>query len=76
MIGGGAATIISLLILGWTKEICAWVVPKGSDALPKVTIGLAVVMIYVLDFAINTGILPLGCLTVIIKTNRGGTLVV
>ncbi|KAF3085440.1 hypothetical protein TWF569_009338 [Orbilia oligospora] len=54
MIGGGAATIVSLLILGWTKEICAWIVPKGSDALPKVTIGLAVLMIYVLDFAINT----------------------
>lgn len=55
MIGGGAATIISLLILGWTKEICAWILPDGSEFLPKLTIMLAVLMIYVLDFAINTG---------------------
>ncbi|EWC47832.1 hypothetical protein DRE_03032 [Drechslerella stenobrocha 248] len=54
MIGGGIATIISLLILGWTKEICAWILPDGSPALPNLTIGLAVLMIYVLDFAINT----------------------
>ncbi|KAJ6264046.1 General alpha-glucoside permease [Drechslerella dactyloides] len=54
MIGGGIATIISLLILGWTKEICAFALPKGSPSLPTVTIWLAVTMIYVLDFSINT----------------------
>ncbi|KAK6542538.1 hypothetical protein TWF694_006488 [Orbilia ellipsospora] len=54
MIGGGAATILSLLILGWTKEICAWILPDGSPSLPNVTIALAVTMIYVLDFSINT----------------------
>ncbi|EPS42604.1 hypothetical protein H072_3407 [Dactylellina haptotyla CBS 200.50] len=54
MIGGGIATIISLLILGWTKVICAWILPADSPALPKLTIALAVTMIYVLDFSINT----------------------
>ncbi|KAF3930113.1 hypothetical protein ABW19_dt0206733 [Dactylella cylindrospora] len=54
MIGGGIATILSLLILGWTREICAWILPDGNPSLPKLTIALAVLMIYVLDFSINT----------------------
>ncbi|KAF3923691.1 hypothetical protein ABW20_dc0102028 [Dactylellina cionopaga] len=54
MIGGGIATMASLLILGWTKEICAWILPDGSPSLPGLTIALAVTMIYVLDFSINT----------------------
>ncbi|KAK6353505.1 hypothetical protein TWF696_005468 [Orbilia brochopaga] len=54
MIGGGIATIISLLILGWAKEICAFILPDRSPSLPTVTIWVAVLMIYVLDFSINT----------------------
>lgn len=45
----------SLLLLGWTREIVAWLLPIDSDFRRKVTIFLAVLALYVTDFAINAG---------------------
>lgn len=45
----------SLLLLGWTREIVAWLLPVDSDFRRKFTIFLAVLALYVTDFAINAG---------------------
>lgn len=45
----------SLLVLGWTREIVAWLLPMETDFKRKVTIFLAVLALYVTDFAINAG---------------------
>ncbi|KAH7023414.1 major facilitator superfamily domain-containing protein [Ilyonectria destructans] len=59
MAGGAVATIISLLFLAWTKEIVAsflgiFGANPESDGVKTITIVVAVIGIYVLDFAINT----------------------
>lgn len=63
MIGGGIATIFSLLCLAWVREIVGGFL--GIFGLtPKVegvrvsTIVLATILMYCLDFAINTGEYP------------------
>ncbi|KAL1868694.1 hypothetical protein Daus18300_005828 [Diaporthe australafricana] len=43
----------SLLVLGWTREIVSWLLPVDSDFTRKFTIFLAVLALYVTDFAIN-----------------------
>lgn len=58
MIGGAVATIISLFCLAWAKEIVAtflgiFGVSKDAKAVNTVAIVFAVLMIYILDFAIN-----------------------
>ncbi|KAH6636442.1 major facilitator superfamily domain-containing protein [Chaetomium tenue] len=59
MIGGTVATVISLLSLAWTREMVGGflglfgAVP-GSDGVKYTTIVVAVLWVYVLDFAINT----------------------
>jgi solute carrier family 45 protein 1/2/4 len=58
MVGGAAATIVSLLALAWTRELVGGVlgifrVPYSSDAVSTVAIVFAILMIYVLDFSIN-----------------------
>lgn len=60
MLGGAAATICSLMILAWTKEIVNGILGLfGADLQSngvKVTIiVVAVIWVYILDFAINTG---------------------
>lgn len=45
----------SLLVLGWTREIVSWLMPVDSDFTRKATIFLAVLALYVTDFAINAG---------------------
>ncbi|TQN65242.1 General alpha-glucoside permease, partial [Colletotrichum shisoi] len=59
MLGGAVATIISLMFLAWTKEIVGGVLglfgaDLESQAVKNTVICVAVVGIYVLDFAINT----------------------
>lgn len=67
MIGGAAATILSLMCLAWTKEmIGGFLVLLGADPESKFVkysiIVVAVIWVYVLDFAINTGRSPaVGC---------------
>ncbi|KAI9844341.1 MAG: hypothetical protein M1837_005645 [Sclerophora amabilis] len=59
MVGGAASTIISLLALAWTREIVHGILgvfgaDPQSEAVKVVTIIVAVIFVYVLDFAINT----------------------
>ncbi|EXK41986.1 hypothetical protein FOXG_01930 [Fusarium oxysporum f. sp. lycopersici 4287] len=59
MIGGSIATILSLLFLAWAKEIVGGAArlmgfdPESKDV-KTTTIVVAVIGVYVLDFAINT----------------------
>lgn len=60
MIGGGIATIVSLLALAWTREIVGGMlgifgVPFGSEGVKVTSIVMATILMYCLDFAINTG---------------------
>ena len=59
MIGGSVATILSLLFLAWAKEIVASAsnilgFDPESQGVKTTTIVIAVIGVYVLDFAINT----------------------
>ncbi|KAG5293446.1 sucrose transporter [Histoplasma capsulatum G186AR] len=59
MIGGGIATIVSLLALAWTREIVGGMlgifgVPFGSEGVKVTSIVMATILMYCLDFAINT----------------------
>ncbi|KAI9677440.1 MAG: hypothetical protein M1817_006394 [Caeruleum heppii] len=59
MIGGALATIVSLLALAWTREIVQgflglFGVDPTSDGTKNMVIIVAVLFVYVLDFAINT----------------------
>lgn len=58
MVGGAVATILSLLVLAWTREIVSGVgslfgFDPASDGVAIAIMSFAVVFIYVLDFAIN-----------------------
>jgi solute carrier family 45, member 1/2/4 len=60
MIGGAIATIVSLMFLSWTKEIVggfyrALGVDPESGFVKYSIIVTAVLWVYILDFAINTG---------------------
>lgn len=60
MLGGAAATIVSLMILAWTKDIVGGFLglfgaDPASHGVKVTTIVFAVIWVYILDFAINTG---------------------
>ncbi|KAL4926953.1 putative sucrose transporter [Aspergillus undulatus] len=52
MIAGSLVVTLCLLMLGWTREIVNFFV-KDADKASRVTIALAVLSIYAVDFAIN-----------------------
>lgn len=59
MLGGAAATIISLMTLSWAKDIVVGFLSlfgadPASEGVKVTTIVFAVIWIYILDFAINT----------------------
>lgn len=59
MLGGAAATIVSLLFLAWTKEIVGGFLgifgaDPASEGVKISIIIAAVIWVYILDFAINT----------------------
>lgn len=58
MIAGAILVALSLMVLGWTKEIVDIFV-KDKDLAKTCTITLAVLSIYAVDFAINAGKLPM-----------------
>jgi solute carrier family 45 protein 1/2/4 len=67
MLGGAAATICSLMFLAWTKEIVTGVLglfgaDPESDGVKITVICIAVLWVYILDFAINTGMSRLAVL--------------
>ncbi|KAK7531431.1 uncharacterized protein J3D65DRAFT_653411 [Phyllosticta citribraziliensis] len=58
IIGGTAATIVSLFLLAWARELVGGLlsifgVARDASATHTMTILFAVLMVYVLDFAIN-----------------------
>lgn len=60
MVVGSAATVVSLLALAWVKEIVGgflfiFGVDPQSQGTKTVTIIVATILMYCLDFAINTG---------------------
>lgn len=60
MLGGALATMASLMILAWSKDIVSGVLglfgaDPASEPVKVTTIVFAVIWIYILDFAINTG---------------------
>lgn len=59
MLGGAAATMVSLMILSWTKDIVGGFLglfgaDPASEGVKVTTIVFAVIWVYILDFAINT----------------------
>ncbi|KAG6365150.1 hypothetical protein INS49_006757 [Diaporthe citri] len=59
MLGGAAATIVSLMILSWTKDMVVGFLSlfgadPASEGVKVTTIVFAVIWVYILDFAINT----------------------
>lgn len=54
MVVGALIAAVSLLMLGFTREIIGWFV-HDDEAARMPTIVLAVLSIYVVDFAINAG---------------------
>ena len=60
MLAGAAATIVSLLALAWTREIVRGVLgvfgaDPESHGVKVAAISFAILFVYILDFAINTG---------------------
>ncbi|PSR90418.1 major facilitator superfamily domain-containing protein [Coniella lustricola] len=59
MLGGAAATIVSLMVLAWSKNIVTsflglFGADPASQGVKVSTIVFAVIWVYILDFAINT----------------------
>lgn len=54
MVGGAVIVSVLLMILGWAEELVSLFV-SNQDLKRKVTITLAVLCIYAIDFAINSG---------------------
>lgn len=60
MLGGAAATMVSLMCLAWTKETVGALLgifgaDRESEGVKVTIIVVAVIWVYILDFAINTG---------------------
>lgn len=53
MISGSILCAISMLLLGFTKNVVGWILSPDSPAFKGVTIALAVLAIYCIDFTIN-----------------------
>ncbi|KAL9636728.1 MAG: hypothetical protein Q9164_002643 [Protoblastenia rupestris] len=65
MLGGTLIVAICLLVLGWTSEIVALFVSE-PDTVNSCTIALAILSIYVVDFAINA--VQSSCRSLIVDT--------
>ncbi|CAN6627444.1 hypothetical protein TRVA0_011S01442 [Trichomonascus vanleenenianus] len=55
IIAGAVATIVSLLVLSWSKDIVRLLLPAGADEseVKRRTIPVAVAFVYILDFSIQ-----------------------
>lgn len=58
MVAGSALVGINLLVIGWTREIGSWFLPVDSENYQTLVIWIAVISVYLLDFAINAGTSP------------------
>lgn len=59
MIAGSILVGLNLMIIGWTREIGSLFIPVDSDHYGTLVIWIAVVSVYLLDFAINAGPFPI-----------------
>lgn len=68
MLGGAAVVAAALLVLGWTAEIVALLLPARADRAlrAEATVALAVLSIYAVDFAINA--VQASCRSLIVDT--------
>ncbi|EPS44667.1 hypothetical protein H072_1349 [Dactylellina haptotyla CBS 200.50] len=66
MVAGTAMVFLSLLMLGWTSEIVGIFVKDNEEKHKTATIVMAVLSIYVLDFAVNA--VQASCRAVIVDT--------
>jgi solute carrier family 45, member 1/2/4 len=55
MVAGSALVGINLLVIGWTREIGSWFLSVDSENYQTLVIWIAVISVYLLDFAINAG---------------------
>jgi len=55
MVAGSGIVGICLLTIGWTREIGSWFLDVDEDSYQTVVIWIAVISVYLLDFAINAG---------------------
>ncbi|KAI8880900.1 MFS general substrate transporter [Backusella circina FSU 941] len=54
LLGGSVIVVISLFVIGWTKELTnLFIGETEGDTFKKVSIFLAIVAIYILDFSVN-----------------------
>ena len=70
MLAGAAATIVALMALAWVQEVVGGVMGvfgagRESTAVRTTIIVVATGLMYILDFAINTGIVvsPVSCVS-------------
>ncbi|KAF3185015.1 hypothetical protein TWF788_004843 [Orbilia oligospora] len=66
MIAGTVMVFFSLLVLGWTSEIVGLFVKNDEDRHKNATVVVAVLSIYVLDFAVNA--VQASCRAIIVDT--------
>lgn len=71
VLGGAAATSLAYMFLAWIREIVGGFLSlfgadPQSDGVKTVIIIVAVIWIYVLDVAVNTGLSPISCSTLVI----------
>ncbi|EWC45189.1 hypothetical protein DRE_06077 [Drechslerella stenobrocha 248] len=66
MIAGTAMVTLSLLVLGWTSEIVGLFVGDNEEKHKNATVVVAVLSIYVLDFAVNA--VQASCRAIIVDT--------
>ena len=64
MVAGASATIVALMTLAWVREIVGGILGlfganRESEGVRVAIIVAAVALIYILDFSINTGMLPM-----------------
>lgn len=55
MVVGSALVGVNLIIIGWTREIGAIFLDRDTDQYATLIIWIAVLSVYLLDFAINAG---------------------
>lgn len=55
MVAGSVLVGVNLLVIGWTREIGAWFLSVDSEHYQTLVIWIAVISVYLLDFAINAG---------------------
>ncbi|KAM0788744.1 hypothetical protein ACM66B_002836 [Microbotryomycetes sp. NB124-2] len=53
IIGGTVASSLAIMLLGWSKDIAAIVTTRASQSHTNLTIALAILAVYVVDFSIN-----------------------